>query len=243
MKLLTSGCSYTRHCWTTWAEILSQCFDKFENLAYGGSDNATIARSVINAAQPGDTVVILWSGYDRWSFYSEDVIPTHSADELHWKHVGCLMSISKDFFVNYYSPIERFQTTMDYIQLVDLHSKTNNYTVYHFSAFPFFLGEIHKEVDTRLVDIYKKYNIANDNLTEISLDEFTNLKYLTRPIVKHVYNSHGDSHPLPSAHWEYVEKIIAPKMKIHLNNDSFSSIIVEENNIINHGKLKHETQS
>lgn len=244
MRLLTSGCSYTRHCWTTWAEILGQSFESFENLAYGGSDNASIARSIINKAQPGDTAVILWSGYDRWSFYKEDAIPTHSLDELHWNHVGCLMSVSKDFFVNYYHPIERFQTTMDYIQLVDLHSIANNYNVYHFSAFPFFLGEIHKEVDPRLVEIYRKYKINNNYLTDISLDEFTTAKYSsTRPVVKHVYNKFGDSHPLPTAHWEYTEKIIAPKLKINLNNKQFSSIMIEEDNIINHGKLKHETQS
>jgi hypothetical protein len=243
MRLLTSGCSYTRHCWSTWAEILGLSFDQFENLAYGGSDNASIARSIVNNARSGDTVVILWSGYDRWSFYSDKDHTTYSSDKLHWKHVGCLMSISKDFFVNYYHPVERFQTTMDYIQLVDLHSKINNYTVYHFSAFPFFLGEIEKEVNPHLVDIYKKYQISNNYLTDMSLDEFTSLKYPNRPIIKHVFNTGGDTHPLPTVHMEYVEKIIAPKIGIILNKEIFPSIIIEENNIINYGKLKHETQS
>jgi hypothetical protein len=129
---------------------------------------------------------------------------------------------------------------MDYIQLVDLHSKANNYTVYHFSAFPFFLGEIKKDIDQRLVNIYKKYNIRNDYLTEISLNEFTDT-HEDRPMVYHKYSPVGDTHPLPIANYHYVEQIIAPRVGIDLNSDQLSSIIKEQENIVTHGKLKDET--
>jgi uncharacterized protein (DUF608 family) len=129
---------------------------------------------------------------------------------------------------------------MDYIQLVDLHSKMNNYTVYHFSAFPFFLGQIEKEVESRIVDIYKKYEISNDYLTTISLDEFTDING-ERLVVYHKYALSGDGHPLPMTNYHYVEQIIAPKLKIDLNKDQLPSIIKEQDNIIQFGKLKDET--
>jgi hypothetical protein len=240
MRLLTSGCSFTKHCWTTWPDILGKSFNEVLNVGYSGQDNASIARSIVNNVNIDDVVVILWSGYDRWSFYSDENVFNHSGIELHWRHVGCLTSISKDFFVNYYHHVERFQTTMDYIQLVDLHSKANNYTVYHFSAFPFFLGEIKKDIDQRLVNIYKKYNIRNDYLTEISLNEFTDT-HEDRPMVYHKYSPVGDTHPLPIANYHYVEQIIAPRVGIDLNSDQLSSIIKEQENIVTHGKLKDET--
>ena len=240
MRLLTSGCSFTKHCWTTWADILAKSYDEFLNVGFGGSDNASIARSIINHARQNDIVVILWSGYDRWSFYSDENVFNHSGNDLHWKHVGCIQSVSKDFFVNYYHPVERFQTTIDYIQLVDLHSKANNYTVYHFSAFPFYRGEMEKNTDPRLVDIYKQYNITNNYLLEISLDEFTDT-HEDRPMVYHKYSPVGDNHPLPMANYHYVEQIIAPRVGIDLNSDQLSSIIKEQENIVTHGKLKDET--
>jgi hypothetical protein len=241
MRLLTSGCSFTKHCWTTWPDILGKSFNEVLNVGYSGQDNASIARSIVNNVNKDDVVVILWSGYDRWSFYSDENVFNHSGIELHWQHGGAVFAAhGKEFFTKYYHKVERFQTTMDYIQLIDLHSKNNGYTAYHFSAFPFYQGEIEKDIDQRLVNIYKKYNIRNDYLTEISLDEFTDT-HEDRPMVYHKYAPSGDAHPLPLANYHYVEQIIAPRVGIDLNSVQLSSIIKEHNDIVLHGKLKDET--
>lgn len=225
MRLLASGCSFTDYYWSTWADILGKEFVEYDQVGQGGADNATIARSVISNARAGDLVVIMWSSYDRWSFYSDEVIPTPKDENNHWRHLGSLAKWDKLFFVKYYNQIERFQTTMDYIQLIDLHSKVNNYTVYNFSAFPFFLAETESVHKPELTDIFNKYTLSNNYLTDISLDEFRVTNY-------NILINGDDPHPTPLCNWDYVEQIIAPKLGIKLTIDNKSDIIKEQAELI-----------
>jgi len=230
-RLLASGCSYTDYCWSTWADILGWEFAEYQQVGIGGSDNASIARSIVSNARKGDVVVVMWSGFDRWSFYSEKSLAMPKDSDNHWTHLGAVVH-NKQFFVNYYHKVERFQTTMDYIQLMDLHSKVNGYTAYHFSAFPFLLGGIEKNIDPRIVNIYNRYNIDNNYLTEVSLDEYR-LKNYDIP-TSHKYNT-KDTHPTPLCHYEYMKEYIAPKLGISLTLNKKISIIEEQHNLINHG--------
>ena len=244
MRFLASGCSYTAYDWTTWADIVGCYFEEYKNVGAGGQDNASIARSIIDHAQDGDTVVVLWSGYDRWSTYSDEkqlLLPQRELSDNYWQHHGCITTLGKEFFVNFYHRLERFKTSMDYVQLVDLHSQQNNYQVYHFSAFPWFLGEIEKNIDQRLVDIFSKYNIKNNYLLDKSMEEFV-LETNQQTPVRHKYAPTGeDIHPLPVAQYQFVKQFIAPKLKLTLTEDVYSSIIKEQENIVLHGKLKNET--
>ena len=95
-RLLTAGCSFTKHCWPTWANYLGRHYEWHKNLAVGGSDNANIARNIIKNAKQNDVVVVMWTGYDRLNFFNND-----------WDYAGCLVG-NKEFYANYYSPIERF---------------------------------------------------------------------------------------------------------------------------------------
>jgi hypothetical protein len=237
-KLITAGCSFTRHCWTTWADILGIHFSSHVNVGQGGSDNASNVRRIIDVVEPGDIVVMLWTGFDRWSFYSNEEVQLPGVANNHWKHTGSLCNTNKEFFVNYYHKIERFQTTMDYSLLLDQHSKFNNYQVYNFSAFPFMLGECEKKIDPEILKIYNKYNIPNDYRLEESMEEYM-LNNNQRQVVSHCYTK-NDSHPLPITHWEYVEKYIAPKLDITLNFELKEKLAIEQYNITQFGKLKHE---
>jgi hypothetical protein len=232
VRMLASGCSYTDYCWSTWANILGQQFDSYQQVGTGGADNATVARSIVEHARSGDTVIVMWTSFDRWSTYQEKVYPMPKDANNHWRHVGSLACWDKEFFTKYYNPVERFQTTMDYVQLVDLHSKSVGYTAYHFSAFPFLSGETGIPIDTRLQEIYQHYQIDNNYLLEISLGEFRieNYNFTTN----HTYTKH-DTHPTPLCHWDYTEKIIAPKLNIMLNNVFKSDIISEQKNILQNG--------
>jgi hypothetical protein len=241
-RLLASGCSYTEGCWSTWADILGSEFDLYKNIATSGSDNATVARSIIGHVKENDTVVILWTAYDRWSFYMDQPVDTFKHKNTKWRHQGAISS-EKIFFTEYYHPVERFQTTIDYILLVDLHSKINNYQAYHFSAFPLFTGEnystpeLREATDTRLATIYNrvKDKIRNNYLEEISLADYKNKNF--NITTRHKY-SKADDHPTPLCHWEYAEKIISPKLKVFLNQTKKYSIIEEQENLIKHGITK-----
>jgi len=226
MRLLASGCSYTDYSWTTWADVIGAEFDEYRQVGQGGCDNAFIARSVVTHARPDDVVVVMWSSYDRWSFYSDKVDPLPKDVDNHWRHIGSLALWDKQFYVKYYHKIERFQTTMDYVQLVDLHSRANGYTVYHFSAFPFFLAETEKTVDPKMVEIYNKYNINNNYLTcRVSLQEFRDQHH-------NILINGTDPHPTPLCHWDYAEQIIAPRLNIKLTQERKSSIIKEQQDLL-----------
>jgi hypothetical protein len=238
-RLLTSGCSHTRGAWSTWADILGTHYESYKNVATGGSDNATAARAVIKHAKENDTVVILWTSYDRWSFYLEETIDTPGVKNTRWRHDGSL-HLDKIFFTEYYHPVERFQTMIDYILLIDSHSKVNNYQAYHFSAFPLFSGEnyampeLREEADPRLVNIYSrvKDKISNNYLEDISSEDFRTKNFDI--ITKHTY-SDNDTHPTPLSHWEYLEKVIAPKLNVTLDQTKKDKIMQEHENLIKHG--------
>jgi len=226
MRLLASGCSATDYSWSTWADIIGAEFKEYKQVGQGGCDNAFIARSVVNNARPNDTVVIMWTSYDRWSFYSDKVQPLPKDANNHWRHMGSVALWDKQFYVKYYHRVERFQTTMDYVQLVDLHSRALGYTVYHFSAFPFFLAETEKTADPRLVEIYDKYIIDNNYLTTVpSLIEFRKKNY-------NILVDGNNPHPTPLCHWDYAEQIIAPELNIHLTPERKSSIIKEQQDLL-----------
>jgi hypothetical protein len=226
MRLLASGCSATDYSWSTWADILGAEFPEYRQVGIGGADNAFIARSVIDHARPSDTVVVMWTSYDRWSFYIEEGYPMPKDANNHWRHIGSIARWDKQFFVKYYHQVERFQTTMDYIQLIDLHSKVVGYKVYHFSVFPLFLAETEKNVDPRLVEIYNKYDIDNNYLTSVpSLIEFRKKNY-------NILVDGNNPHPTPMCHWDYTEQIIAPKLNIQLTQERKSSIIKEQQDLL-----------
>lgn len=228
-RLIVSGCSFTDYCWSTWGDYLSTEFAQFENVGICGADNATIARRVVDRAQANDIVVILWSGFDRWSQYKNKPFPSLvDTRDNQWHHIGSVKS-DKAYLVNHYHCVERFQTTMDYIYLIECDSRKKNYTAYHFSAFPFLLGEIEKTIDPKIQAIYNKYTISNDYLNEISLFDYqvqNNQCYITN----HQYNP-SDTHPTPLTHWEYCSKIIAPKLNLTLSTN-IDDVLKEQHNLI-----------
>ena len=229
-RLITSGCSSTRHCWNTWANFLGREFKESINLALSGADNAYIARSIINTANKGDTVVILWSSYDRWSMYKDEVVPVPGQPNNHWLHRGTLIN-DKVFLTTFYHRVERFQNTMDYIQLVDLHSQVHGYNAYHFSAWPIFLAEMEQEVDPRIVEVYNSYNIKNNFLTELSLNDYAD-DTDQRISTFHKY-SKGDTHVTPAVHWQWLNKIMAPKLGITLKATTEEEVSKEQTNVLN----------
>jgi hypothetical protein len=235
-RLLASGCSYTAYCWSTWADILGQEFSSYHQVGLSGTDNATVARSIIKHAQPTDTVVVMWTSFDRWSFYKDEtwILPNKDRNN-HWRHyvhMGSVTERTKDFVVNYYHPVERFQTTMDYIQLVDLHSKAVGYTAYHFAAFPLFHAETDVSDDPRLEEIYKNFQINNNYLLEVSLETFKQKNYNIRTNNRY---TKGDTHPTPLCQWDYVENIIAPRLGIELNQSNKPRIVKEQDNLLQRG--------
>ena len=233
-RLLASGCSFTEYCWSTWADILGLSFVDYKNVGCAGADNAYIARSIVSNAQKGDTVVVMWTGFDRWSMYfPEQTFPARGNPDNHYRHQGPGALVrDKVFFTKYYQPVERFQTTIDYVQLVDLHSQVHGYTAYHFPAFPWLLAETAKEIDPEIQKINESLKIKNNYLNEISLFDLR-IQNKQEFITGHKYTPSGDLHPTPMTHLDYVKEIIAPNLGIDLTSVDYSSIVAEQRDVLN----------
>jgi len=70
-RLFTVGCSLTRYHWPTWADILGQSYDEFENWGNRGAGNKQILERfselvVKNKLTADDTVVVQWTNYHRF---------------------------------------------------------------------------------------------------------------------------------------------------------------------------------
>ena len=205
ITLHTSGCSFTQYCWPTWANYLGLHYRYFNQLGDCAIDNATVARNLLKAKiNTKDHVVVCWTGMDRWVPYTKNG----------WLKKGCIAS-HKEYFVNYYHPIERFTTTMDYVKMIDLDSRDRGYSVWHFSAYPWFQGEVEKTIQPELIEIFNRYQIKNLYINQ-NLDDFKN--QLGNVWTNHKYNS-NDNHPTPEQHWRWLNQVIAPNIGITIDQD------------------------
>jgi hypothetical protein len=205
-RLITSGCSYTQYCWPTWADYLATAFDHHLQIGKSGMDCARIARGVLDIEiAKHDVVVICWTGFDRFNYLSESK----------WQGLGSILS-NKDFYKNYYNSTERFATMYDAMTLVDLDSKTRGYQAWHFSAFPWLLGEIEKTPDPE--NIVRSHSRDLNNL--FMHEDLESYKIsINDPLTCHKYNQQDD-HPTPECHWKWLKQVILPQIKIDLDLDN-----------------------
>ena len=84
-RLFVFGCSFTKYYWPTWADIIGQEFDYYENWGEIGSGNLRIAHRVTecvykNQIGPNDTICIMWSGISREDRYRDNLWRTANPD-------------------------------------------------------------------------------------------------------------------------------------------------------------------
>jgi len=223
-RLLTSGCSFTDYCWPTWSDYLGACFNVYLNCGQAGSDNANIARSILSNSKTGDIVVILWSGWNRHLMWDVEGHPVQKNDKNQW--IYNYERWNKNWLVNFYNPEERLFSSMDYIKMVDLDSQAKGYTAYHFSAFPWQLGEIEKNISKDFDKIFSQYHIQNNFLLDTSLEEYQKIYKFDQP-VSNKYNQ-GDMHPTPLCQYQYLLNVIKPRLEFDFELDIYEGVIVHE---------------
>jgi hypothetical protein len=81
-RFFAFGCSFTNYVWATWADILGQEFDSYENWGKLGAGNQFIFNSVMechyrNQFRPGDNVIIMWTNVSREDRYIKNRWETH----------------------------------------------------------------------------------------------------------------------------------------------------------------------
>jgi len=200
-KLLAVGCSYTFYEWPTWADYLAGNFTHYHNKGIPGCDNAIIARNIVSVAEPGDTVVAMWSSYER---YNHKI----TYDSLYqWRqgiHAGIDHIKHKEYFADIYNQFERFTTTLDYIQWTISDSINRNYKLVNLTAFPLLAGELNSPVTEDMTKLINEKQWYLDQINQTDLYTFA-ADYKKR---------NDDWHPPPLAHYDFADQIICPLLAI-----------------------------
>jgi hypothetical protein len=91
------GCSFTEYGWPTWADILGQSFDYYENWGVAGGGNYLISSRVlechhVNKFTKDDTVLVMYTSIPRIDFYTSawtrngNIFNSHSSQyERQWR--------------------------------------------------------------------------------------------------------------------------------------------------------------
>lgn len=74
-RLFTFGCSFTEYRWPTWADILGQSFDYYENWGMSGTGNYLISSRImecnhVNKITKDDVVIVMFTSIPRIDFYN-----------------------------------------------------------------------------------------------------------------------------------------------------------------------------
>lgn len=245
-RLIASGCSCTRHCWPTWADYLGRHFDDYINVGTGGADNAVIARNVIHTAKAGDTVVVQWTGFDRFNIFEdhgtqssdtpsdlcEIYLSGMTPDEVQgkWQHYGTVWGSDryKSFVTNYYHPIERFRNSLDYVKMVEMHSQLTGYKVWNFSMSNWFQGECELFTDPRLIEMHKRMQFRHFYLDHSLLDLKKEIAPLT---IRHKY-SHSDTHPTPMVNWVWLRDYVAREIGIDIDLSMEDQVNLDQERVL-----------
>jgi hypothetical protein len=101
-RLFTFGCSFTNWNWPTWADLLAEGYDYYENWGFAGLGNRAIAERVAEAFvtnnfNENDTVIIQWSSHLR-----NDYAKTRSVDVTGgmWQTKGSVVSPTNQHLYN-----------------------------------------------------------------------------------------------------------------------------------------------
>lgn len=225
-KFLAFGCSFTSYIWPTWADILAQNFDSYENWGSIGGGNQFIFNSIVEALVRGhikenDTVGIMWTNVSR-----EDRYVDHE-----WVTPGNIYTqeiYDKKF-------VAKFADTRGYyIRDLAVIYATEKLLRHHGCNF-FFLSMVpiynpvqyeHHTVSNEIHDLLKSYQPIIDQVRSSVYEVIFNFNWWSRPFLpKNLqkidieYNStktRKDLHPTPGEHLEYLDKIL-PEYKIDLN--------------------------
>jgi hypothetical protein len=95
-RIFTFGCSFTSYAWPTWADLLGEEVEHYENWGLSGIGNRAIAERVVeahvkNKFTKDDIVIVQWTTHLRHDFYNQS--PTCLPDRLlGWKTSGSIFN-------------------------------------------------------------------------------------------------------------------------------------------------------
>jgi hypothetical protein len=201
-RFFAFGCSFTNYAFPTWADLISDNFDYYENWGSGGGGNHYIFNSLIECHQrhkitADDTIIICWTNTGREDRYTTRWIGNGNiySQELYD------MEWVKRFITERGCMIRDFA----FIRCADLLLQSFNCKFSFFSTVPFFW---HND----FTETYNKENVKNQDVYDLYYDS---LKITKPSFLESVFNGawqhttptgeQRDVHPSPNEHLQYLK--------------------------------------
>lgn len=226
-RFFAFGCSFTRYNWLTWADLISDQFDEYQNWGKSGAGNHFILNSLIECHQRNnlskdDTVIICWTNVDREDRYTNQwVTPGNIYTQTKYSDTwvkdfvterGCLIR-DMAFIKASKLILDQIGCHYEFISMVPFNY--NNY-------------KKHSNDNSDVLDLYK------DVLQIIKPSFFETIFNYNWSSRKSVLDSKiKDLHPLPADHAEYVNNFL-PNFK--LSNKMQELAIKETQGLLSMGR-------
>lgn len=256
-RFFAFGASFTIYNWPTWADVIGQDFDFYENWAEQGAGNHFIFNSIIEADarynfNSEDLIIVAWSKMEYEDIYSN----------RKWVHssVSRIVENYGDFWVRKFwfdsrSHLIKSLAYMKSIQII-LESKNTNWanlfwSDYYYDGLDDFYSQLTEEKKKELEDTWKeniKYlfkngpipdMIENKDVIELYRDVFLNISGVYRQFndecIKDRKVPNNDHHPTPNEallflDWVWPDNTISNNAREYTRNWN-EKIFLETDNI------------
>lgn len=214
-RLFTFGCSMTRYVWPTWAEMLGNEYDHFENWGNSGIGNRAILERlteciVNNNITEDDTIIVQWTEFHRFDIHlPQPLMPEgwvqtgnllHPSSpkwiQQHWDEKSYIMHslnfIKLGIVLLSSLPCKWYMTTFtDLKSVVDQYPQFTNYT--EIFSHPNFLPP--------MSSFFDQYNFPKKKLIRDSKEP------------------EEDEHPTPIGHYGWLVENLSPLLNVNIDED------------------------
>jgi hypothetical protein len=221
-KLYTVGCSLTRYHWPTWADILGQSFDHFENWGNRGAGNKQILERfseliIKNELTEKDTVVVQWTNYHRFDQHQWD----STLDES-WYPAGHVFQEGRNdprtiVIQQMWNEQSYIMHTWNYIHAgIGLANTTSAKVIFVFG------DDLRYDLDTEEFFYYTKL-LDNEIFVDKDMFNWTTRHYDNRMSFYNADPNSNDSnktpdyHPTPIMYYNWLNEFIGPKLGIDID--------------------------
>ena len=221
-RLFTAGCSLTRYHWPTWADILARRYDHFENWGNRGAGNKQILERfselvIKNTLTRDDTIIVQWTNYHRFDQHQWDNSLAES-----WFPAGNVFQDSR------HDPrsivIRRMWNENSYIMHTwnYIHAAVGIANTIDANVLFVFGDDLRLDLNNQEFSCYKKI-LDNKNFVDKDIFNWTCCNYDNRLSFYNAdpnINSNNkslDYHPTPIMYYNWLNKFIAPKLNINID--------------------------
>jgi hypothetical protein len=245
-RFFAFGCSFTNYIWPTWADIIGQDIEFYENWGKVGAGNHFIFNSIMECDakyhfNEDDLVIVMWSGIEREDRYlnNEWVVAVSEEEKIRLYGKSWVNRVEED----YRGFLIR---DMAYIKAVQILLQSRNCDWSNMSMYSICKineaqilsdGFTYKNDLDKFVQRYLKLNrdLCDGNIIDelyacdkdvllLYKDIYSNIEYSVLDVVRNGYflidgqANFGDGHPTPIEHFRYINSILP-------NNLSKNSVV------------------